>query len=58
MKVFIDLHGKFYKAEEAKDVSHAHKVLVSEDFLRALPDDGTAIDLLEVDAKVHALKNQ
>lgn len=57
LNVYVDLNGRFYKAEESKDVSHARKPLVTADFLTVLPDDGTAMELLDINAAIENLRN-
>lgn len=55
--VFIDGSGKFYKATKAKNPNDARKVLVSEDFLKALPDNGSSMELIDIDSKIKAAQD-
>lgn len=57
MKVFIDNNGKFYKAKSPQDPSHAERPLVSADFLAVLPDDGTGLFMVDIDAAIKALQD-
>jgi len=57
-RVFIDNQGRFYKAKEAADASHAERSLVTADMLAVLPDDGTPIYQVEIDQKVKQLADR
>lgn len=55
-KVFIDDQGLWYKALTARSTSHAERPVINKDFLDALPDDGSGMHLVDIDAKIAAMK--
>jgi hypothetical protein len=69
-KVFIDNNGFFYKAVattgkkgevipgQAKDPSHAERPCITQEFLQALPDDGTPMLIVDIEAKVQTILSQ
>ncbi len=55
MRVFLDNEGRFYKAEEAADKSHAERPVITADFLQALPDDGSPMFSVDIDDAVQKI---
>ena len=54
-RVFIDLNGQFYKALESRDKSHAERSLITQEFLEALPDDGTPMYMVDIDTRIQQI---
>lgn len=57
-KAFIDNNGFFYKGTAAKDPSHAERPVVTQEFMDAMPDDGTPMLIVDIEAKVASAKEQ
>lgn len=55
MRVFIDDQGLWYKAKEAKSPSHVERTLVTADFIAALPEDGSGMQVIDVHSKMEKL---
>lgn len=59
--IYIDNQGLWYKVQvevgepKAKDPSHAHRPLVSEDFYAVLPNDGTPMHMIDIEAAIQKL---
>lgn len=59
--IYIDDKGMWYKVQVAvgepkpREASHALRPLVTDDFYKVLPDDGTPMHMIDIEAAIQKL---